>query len=473
MKSKLAFWGVAATLAVASVQAQTRAYRTEACGEMREVTVNFWSDLPLGNANTLDLDAAETDHPFTGLGVSIPESSCWLLSRLPAGRRAEILRQIWTTAGAGLSVARLQIGASDYSMHAYTYDDVAGDTELKHFSIDPDRRFILPVIKEIQSLNGDVTFLASPWSPPAWMKDNGNIAGGRILERHFATYANYLVKYVQAYGKEGIDIAALTVQNEPECDQFGMSPTCLWSGDQETAFIVEHLAPALKAAGLQTKPWLWDHNFDGTNRVWRSLARKGVVESIGAVAWHPYIGLPEWIRPIHEKYPNLPMVMTEMGPHVDRYRRGMFWWGELMMGTFNSGCGGFSSWCMVLDEHGQPNISGGFPCAGFVELNSVTGEAVPSEQFKAFRHFGRFVRRGASVLKNYYKPGAADWSRRNDKRTVCSAFRNPDGSFVVVIGCKPQVGDPFMPVQVQLKYRNRYLVVQALSGALTTVTIPK
>ena len=237
-----ALFGLAVWAMVAA--AETRVYRTEARGgEMREVAGNFWSDLPQGNANTVDLDAAAADHPFTGLGVSIPESSCWLLSRLPAEKRAEILRTVWTADGAGLSVARLQIGSSDYSMHAYTYDDVAGDTELEHFSIDPDRRYVLPVVKEIQKINPDVTFFASPWSPPAWMKDNGNIAGGRMLDKYFGAYANYLVKYVQAYAKEGVSIAALTTQNEPEAEQSGMSPTCLWSGEQEKAFIVNHLAP--------------------------------------------------------------------------------------------------------------------------------------------------------------------------------------------------------------------------------------
>ena len=457
------------SVACSGVSAETRVYRTDARGEMREVAVNFWSALPQGHANTVDLDAAAPGHPFTGLGVSIPESSCYLLSRLPAERRAEILRTVWTADGAGLSVARLQIGSSDYSMHAYTYDDVAGDTELDHFSIDPDSRYILPVVKEIQKINPDVTFFASPWSPPAWMKDNGNIAGGSLLREHYGVYARYFVKYIQAFQKEGVTIQAVTTQNEPECDQFGMSPTCLWTGEQETAFIVNHLAPALKAAGLQTKPWLWDHNFDGTNRVWQALARKGVLESIGAVAWHPYVGQPEWIRPIHAKYPNLPMVMTEMGPHVDRYRRDLLWWGDLMLRTFNSGCGGFTSWCMVLDEHGQPNITGGFPCAGFVALDSVTGEAVPSEQFKAFRHVGRFVRRGADILKDCWKVGDSDWARRNDKRTTCAAFRNPDGSHVVVVACKPAEGDPFSPVQVQIKQKGRYLIVQALPGSLTTI----
>lgn len=464
---------LALTMGVDAVAAETRVYRTEARGGMREVTANFWSALPQGNANTVDLDAAAPGHPFTGLGVSIPESSCYLLSRLPAEKRAAVLRMVWTPAGAGLSVARLQVGSSDYSLRAYTYDDTPGDTELKSFSIEPDRAHILPVVKEIQSVNPSISFFASPWSPPAWMKDNGNIAGGRMLDRHFDVYANYLVKYVQAYKKEGVDIAALTVQNEPECDQSGLSPTCLWTGEQEADFIVNHLAPALRAAGLATRPWLWDHNFDGTNRVFRSLARKGVLESIGAVAWHPYVGRPEWIKPIHEKYPKLPMVMTEMGPHVDRYRRDMLWWGDLMMRTFNGGCGGFTSWCMVLDEHGQPNISGGFPCAGFVELNSVTGEAVPSEQFKAFCHFGRFVRCGADVLKGFWKAGESDWARRNDRRTACSAFRNPDGSQVVVIGCRPADGDPFSPVQVQIKHKDRYLIVQALANALTTAVIPK
>lgn len=462
----------ALSLGALGLAAQTaRQWRTLDGGEMREVTANLWSDLPQGNANRIDLDAAADGPAFWGLGVSVPESSAYLLMCMDAAKRRDVLRRIWTPEGAGLSVARLQIGSSDYSMHAYTYNDVEGDAEMAHFSIDEDRRFVLPVVKEIQALNRETLFFASPWSPPAWMKDNGNIAGGRMLERHFGAYANYFVKYVQAYRGEGVDIAAVTVQNEPETDQSGMSPTCLWTGEQECAFIVDHLAPRLKAAGLATRPWLWDHNFTGTNRVAACLARKGVLESVGAVAWHPYVGEPEMIRPLRRRYPQLPMVMSEMGPHVDRTRRNLLWWGDLMMRTFNSGCSAFVSWCMVLDEHGQPNISGGFPCAGFVAVDSASGAVVPSEQFKAFCHFGRFVRRGARILTAHYRAGGSEWARQNDARTVCSAFRNADGSHVVVIGCRALPSDASRPVQVMIKRQNRYLVVQALAGALTTVVI--
>lgn len=467
MKSSIMFAAlVAGTFVFAT---DTKVYRTESRGEMREVTANFWSDLCAENANVIDLDGATKSHEFLGLGVSIPESSCYLLSKIDSATRRKILKSIWTKQGAALSVARLQIASSDYSMHPYTYNETPDDIEMKHFSIAKDKDFIIPLIKEIQELNKDIFFFASPWSPPSWMKSNKNIGGGNMLNSYFGAYANYFVKYIEAYKREGIDISAVTTQNEPNTEQFRMSPTCLWSEEQEREFIVEHLMPKLQAAKLPTKAWLWDHNYDGTNRVATALNDEALRNAIGAVAWHPYSGTPEMIKPLHDKYPSLPMMMTEMGPHINRYQRDAIWWGELMCGSFNNGCSLFTSWCMILDENGQPNISGGFPCAGFVELNSQTNAATPSEQFNAFRHFGPFLSRGAAILKDHYKKGKGSWATNNDKTTFSSAFKNPDGSFVVVVGNRDK--NPFGRVQVAIKLNGKYLVVQALAGALTTIVI--
>ncbi len=470
---KIMFLAAALALTALAQGVETKLYRTEEGGEMREVVSNFWSPHAIPRAHLVDLDAAKEGHDFLGLGVSFPESSVYLLSRLPEEKRRAIMKMIWTDEGAGLSIGRLHCGSTDYSMHVYSYNDTPGDTEMKNFSIDEDRKYILPMVKEARTVNKDILFFSSVWSPPAWMKDNNSFGGGKMLDSAFDAYANYIVKYIEAYGKEGIDIKAFTIQNEPETDQGELSPTCLWTAEQECRMITDVLPAKLAAANITAKPWLFDHNFDYTARVARCVGDAKVRERIGAIAWHPYTGTPDMIAPLHRQYPNVPMIVTEMGPNIDKTLRPMLWWIELMFGSFNNGCGGFVSWCMLLDENGQPNISrgfgcGGFGCGGFVELDSVTGEATPSGQFKAFRHVGPFVKRGAKVLSGAFKPGA-----EKDARLLVCAFRNPDGSHVVVLGNKGLKSQKTVTPAVQclIKLNDRYLNVQVLPNAVSTVVI--
>lgn len=461
-------------LAVVAQSPAVRVYRTENRGEMREVVANRWTSHWTQGACVVDLDAAKRDHDYLGLGVSFPESSCHLLSKLPPEKRREILELIWTKKGANLSVGRIHCGSSDYSMHVYSYDDTPGDEAMRDFSIDEDRACVIPVIKEVQAVNPGLYLFSSPWSPPAWMKDNGNFGGGRVLPKWYGAYANYVVRFIEEYGKEGLPIRAFTVQNEPEAEQNLMSPTCLWTGEEECRVIREHLLPKLGKAGIAARPWLFDHNFESTNRVLGCLADPELRKSISGIAWHPYCGVPEMIEPVHRLYPDIPMTVTEMGPHIDRYRRSMLWWGELVLKSINFGCNGFVSWCMVLDERGQPNISCGFPCAGFVELHSVTGEVTPSEQFKMFRHIGPFVERGAAVLAKPLAPGRSWLGGEQAKRVLCCAFRNPDGSHVVVFAnpCRSE-DERFSHATVQIRLNGRYLNVQLLSDSLTTVCLKR
>ena len=449
-----------------------RVHRTLENGEMREVDANFWTPHWVAGGNVIDLDAAKRQHDFLGLGVSVPESSAYLLSRLSPEKRREILETVWTKKGANLSAVRVQCGSSDYSMHIYSYDDTPGDVDMKHFSIDEDRKYILPALKEALALNPDIYFFSAPESPPSWMKDNNSPAGGRMLPKWYDAYANYIVRFLQEYAREGIRIRAFTVQNEPETDQNCVSPTCLWTGEEERDVIVNHIVPKLKAAGLDAKPWLFDHNFDSTARVARCLADATLRREIGAVAWHSYCGKPEMIRPLHRQYPWVMMMHTEMSDFLDSSMRPLTRWGELVLQTINCGCSGFSGWVMLLDENGLPNISGGFPCSGLLTLDSRTGAVTPSDQFRTFRHIGPFVERGAAVLDAPFRRGKTGWAKHNASRSFYSAFRNPDGSHVVVMGCRP-IGNGFSrPVQIQIKLHNRYLTLQLLANSLTTVVIP-
>ncbi|MBQ6136660.1 MAG: hypothetical protein IJI73_04730 [Kiritimatiellae bacterium] len=453
-----------------------RLYRTTSTSAFRERVATFPSKMTGPGANVIDLDAAKPSHDFLGLGVSFAESSAYLWSKFAADRfpashaavQREIMELLWTEKGAGLSIGRIHIGASDYSMHLYTYDDTPGDTELKHFSIDDDRRFVLPAIRAAQAVNKDIYFFASPWSPPAWMKSGGTLCGGRLNPSSYPVYAQYLLRFLKSYADEGVPVSALTVQNEPETEQAKNSPTCLWSADESAEFTTGFLAPAIKASGLNTQIWAYDHNFSdkGVEYVMKQLADPAFRDSVSALAWHPYVGSPTNLAPVRAAYPAMPMYVTEMGPHVDRTKRDMLWWSDLVLGAFNEGCGAFVSWCFLLDEDGQPNITPGFGCGGLLEIDSRTGELYESSQFRLFRHIGPFVKRGAKVLKAPIVPGEASKGVEDVKHVV---FRNPDGSHVAVLACR---AGKFDRRQVQFKLGDYYYSVQVLGESVTTVLIP-
>lgn len=446
---------------------QARLYRTTEGAPFRERECPFPSRQTGPGANLIDLDAAAAGHEYLGLGVSFPEASAYLWSKLDEPRRRETMELLWTDKGAALSIGRIHVAASDYSMHLYSYDDTPGDASLERFSIDDDRRFVLPAVKAAQAANPDIVFFASPWSPPGWMKSNGTMCGGRLLASAYPVYARYLAKFVKAYAGEGVDISALTVQNEPETEQAFNSPTCRWSSDEAKVFTVEHLRPALEESGLTTSVWAYDHNFNaaGVAYVTNQLADAAFRAAVSAVAWHPYEGAPTNLAPVRAAFPDVPMYVTEMGPHVDGSRRDILWWADLVFDSFNEGCGAFVSWCFLLDEEGQPNITPGFGCGGLLELDTRTGELRESAQFRLFRHIGPFVRRGARILSAPLVKGEGSWGIDGVRHV---AFRNPDGTHVVVLSCR---AGKFERRQIQIKAGGRYYILQMLGGSVATLVI--
>lgn len=423
LKSGLSLAAVFGVFTAEADGGRLRAYRTTSAVPFAEVSDETFAGTAEGAA--LDLDGTFRNHPFLGLGVSFVESACRVLSELDEDARQRALRMIWSaTEGAGLSVARLNVGCSDFSTCLYTYDDVADDFGLKYFSIDQDRRYVLPVVREAMKVNPEIYFFASPWTPPAWMKLGRDLCGGWIDPDRLEVYGDYYVKYLQAYRAEGIPIRAITMQNEPFSDQGGDSPDCIWGPNEEIAFASRILPPRLKRAGLDdVRVWL----MDAEPKMWRQadweLAVPEIRAVVGGVAWHSYGSEPEDMLPLREKYPDLPMYHTEMGPQVDREKRPLLWWGEIVLRYLNAGCRTFTGWCMALDEQGLPNTSRGFNCAGLIEIHSETHAIRPSRQWELFRQIGPYVKRGAKILETGVRiPGVKAFG----------AFANPDGTHVVV-----------------------------------------
>ena len=183
----------------------------------------FPSELMNGAAQ-VKLTGKILNENYLGLGVAITGSSCYLLNQMDKESRRALLEHVYGKEGANLSVGRLTIASSDYSAELYSYDDVPNDIELKHFSIDRDREYVIPMIKEILEVRPDLYIYASPWSPPAWMKTGGSLCGGFMREEYLECYADYIIKYLEEYEKFGIHISALTPQNEPETLQKNQMP---------------------------------------------------------------------------------------------------------------------------------------------------------------------------------------------------------------------------------------------------------
>ena len=452
---------------------ETHIYRTTETQEFSEVCGAEWSSHTGPGAQVVDLDGASRCHTYRGIGGSFAEASCYTLMKLPEAKRAEAFDMLFGTNGLRLCTARIHCAASDYSLRFYNYDEVEGDVALAHFSIEADRKWVLPAIKEALRRNPGIFFFSSPWSAPDWMKENGTMCGGRLRDDMYDVYADYVVKFIQAYAEEGVNIQAHSPQNEVLTQQTFNSPTMRMTPEDEARFVLA-LRPKLTDAGLKTKIWIFDHNYAFKAHVDEVLAVPGVRQAINGIAWHSYTGDPETVKEYVRRFPELENIHTEMGPHIDRSKRDFLFWGELMLRGFNAGQSGFTNWCLALDENGQPNISCGFGCAGLITVHSRTGEIIPSNQYHAFRHVSPYVRPGAKVLKamplqselNIPYEGPAGQAALFLQKTIVSAFENPDGSYVVVANHPATAG-----AQLMLRKGGLYLPVQLLGRSLTTILI--
>ncbi len=328
---------------------------------------------------------------FKGFGVAITGSSCYLLNKMGEQERQAFLRDIYIDKG--VSVGRLTIASSDYSAELYSYCDEKG---LENFSIKRDEEYIIPMIKEILSIKPDLYLFASPWSPPGWMKTGGQLCGGYMRMEYVEDFAEYVIKYLLAYKKHGINISAITPQNEPEAGQLGKMPACVWHPDIEKEYI-KVLNKKLKENNLDVKIWMYDHNFSGIDRVMWSLEQQQLYSDISGVAFHYYDGCIEHTTCITEKYPELELHFTEGGPRLfDHYDSDWCKWGIMLSKALKCGYKSFTGWNLLLDETGNPNI-GPFTCGGLVTRNSISGEMSFSGQYKVFSHIAKHINNKSKI----------------------------------------------------------------------------
>src|SRR5258708_9086546 len=222
------------------------------------------------------------------------------------------------------------------------------------------------------------------------MKGNGCMVGGSMRKKYYASYAQYFLKFLQAYAAEGVPIQAVTSQNELDTDQDGRMPACLWGQEYEIEFIARHLGPRLAATGLATKIWLLDHNYNLWGRVLCELENPSVNRYVEGAAWHGYAGTADAMTRVHDKYPDKHAYWTEGGPDYTDPAYATDWakWSSTYASILRNWSRCIIGWNLALDEHGKPNI-GPFPCGGLVTLHSQTREVTRSGQYWAFGHYAR------------------------------------------------------------------------------------
>jgi len=418
-----------------------RAWRTTSTEKYQPVPSppqwETWSALsPLG----IHLDPGTQYQEMIGFGGAFTDASCYLLRQMPAEAQHAFLSDLYGANGLRLSVGRTCIGASDYSTKFYTYDDTSEpDPDLKRFSIEHDRAWILPTLRAARELNPDLYLFSCVWSPPGWMKTGGSVLGGSMREHWFPSHAQYLIKFLQAYASEGVKVQAITVNNEVDTDQDGHFPATLWGQQYEIGFVVNHLGPALEQASLNTKIWILDHNYDLWGRVVDELSNSRLYKYVDGVAWHSYAGTPDAMSRVHAMFPEKHMYFTEGGPpahlfdpaeqqQFTRPPYGTDWarWSSAFTNMLRNWTRVICVWNLLLDENGRPDLTNPprpMRQAGLVSVNSKTGQFTYSGNYYAFPHYSKLIQTGARIFASSGDLPGIDHV----------AARNPDGNSVLVV----------------------------------------
>jgi glucosylceramidase len=401
---------------------------------------------------TISVDPSRTYQTIDGFGAAITDSSASVLYRLDPRARAHAMASVFRDDG--LNILRQPMGASDFvDGPFYTYDDVpAGTTDygLRHFSIAHDERQIIPLLRQARALNPQLKVIATPWSPPAWMKTGGSLIGGRLIDdpRIYATYARYFVKFIQAYARDGVPIYAVTVQNEPQNRHPNAYPGTDMPVAQE-AKLIEALGPALKAAHLRTKILGYDHNWsehpddvastppgeDPETEYPTELLQTPARRYLAGIAYHCYAGDPSRMTQLHEAFPDEGIWFTECSgshgatdPPAQVFSDTLKWHARnLVVGVMRNWARTMINWNLALDPSGGPHNGGCDTCSGVLTVGS-DGTVTENAEYYTLGHLARFVKPGAVRIAST-SFGTTGWNGQ----VMDVAFRNPDGSTALVV----------------------------------------
>jgi glucosylceramidase len=410
------------------------------------------------NNPTIIVDEKQTYQTIDGFGFALTGGSAQHIIRMSAESRAALLKELFATDNnnIGISYLRLSIGASDLNDHVFSYDDLpAGevDTALIKFDLGPDKQDVIPVMKEILAINPKIKILASPWSPPTWMKTNNDTRGGSLKPEFYTVYAKYFVKYIQAMKAEGIIIDAITVQNEPLHP--GNNPSLLLLANEEGNFIKTALGPAFEAAGINTKIVLYDHNADKPEYPVSIMNDPEAKKYVAGSGFHLYGGKIEALTDVHNAHPDKNIYFTEQMT-VDRKNatniniaRPI---SQLIVGATRNWSVNVIEWNLAADADFKPYTDRGgcSMCEGAVtiEKNNVKRNVA----YYSIAHASKFVRPGSVRIAS------------NDLPTLTNvAFKTPSGKKVLIVANKGEGTQTF-----NISYDGKIITSSLNKGSVAT-----
>ncbi|WP_126971639.1 glycoside hydrolase family 30 protein [Gynurincola endophyticus] len=403
--------------------------------------------------DAIHIDSTTVYQEVDGFGYTLTGGSATLINQLEESKKMALLNELFgrNESSIGVNYLRISVGASDLDPAVFSYNDLpAGETDIEQekFSIAPDKVDLIPVLKKILSINPKIKIMGSPWSPPAWMKDNGSTKGGSLKPELYASYAKYLVKYIQAMKNEGIVIDALTPQNEPLHP--GNNPSLLMLAEQQRDFIKDALGPAFQAAGIQTKIVIYDHNLDNPQYPISILNDPEAKKYIDGSAFHLYNGQVSAMSTVHNAHPDKNLYFTEQWTGSNGAFSGDFQWHikNVIIGTMKNWSKIALEWNLANDPSFGPHTPGGCTmCKGALTINGQTINR--NVAYYIIAHASKFVPAGSKRINSSEITGLSN-----------VAFVTPEGKKVLIV-LNEQSSDKSFSVNFKNKRANYIIPANA------------
>ncbi len=349
--------------------------------------------------STITVDSTTTYQTVDGFGYTLTGGSASVINTLDANTKNNLLQELFGNASnsIGVSFLRLSIGASDLNASVFSYDDVADDTSLTHFSLSPDEPDLIPLLKQIVAINPSIKIIATPWSAPTWMKDNNNSVGGSLLAQYYDVYANYFVKYIQAMQADGISIYAITPQNEPLNPS--NNPSMVMDAISEATFIKNNLGPAFTGANISAKIIVYDHNCDRPDYPTTILSDADAAKYVDGSAFHLYAGDISALSTVHTAYPDKNVYFTEQYTSSTGQFSGDFLWHmqNVIIGSMNNWSKTALEWNLANDANYQPHTDGG--CTECKGALTISGGITRNVGYYIIAQIAKFVPAGSVRIK--------------------------------------------------------------------------
>lgn len=439
-----------------TVNAEYWITRSDQTATLQKQSTSFVFSTDANNNSTIEIDSTKTFQTVDGFGYSLTGGSAFLFNKMDEASKNSLLNEFFGAgeSSIGVSYIRISIGASDLDAAVFSYDDLAAgqtDLSLSNFSLSKDTVNLIPVLKKILAINPNLKIMGSPWSAPVWMKDNGSSIGGSLKPEYYSVYAQYFVKYIQSMAAKGINLHAITVQNEPQ--HGGNNPSMVMSALQQGEFVKNHLGPAFRNAGITTKIVVWDHNCNNPNYPITIMDDPAAKAFVDGSAFHLYEGEIGAMSGVHAAHPDKNLYFTEQWTGANGSFDGDLKWHmkNVIIGSMRNWSKVALEWNLASDPNYQPHTPGGCSeCKGAVTISgSVASKNV---SYYIVAHASKFV-----------TPGSVRIESSTGSTVSNVVFIRPDGKKVMLV-----VNENGAAVNVNLKYKGKWAVVSIPGNAVAT-----